>query len=296
MTEHSAGENEADYLGSPDDAFSILGNETRLEILLELAEEVGDGLPFSELRKRVGVEDSGRFNYHLDKLSDGFIDKKDGTYRIRPSGLAVVSAVHAGTYGEDVGEHTAESPWACPECERQLRIRYEDDLLFLECEEHDVMLGYPTPPGAYSGRSLEELADVVSKRTISGVNLARQGICPRCWGRTTVDYPVEVDGLDEVSGFHCWTEVSCSRCWYEFTPPLRVLVAGTPSVRAFYNEHGYEAGAIVFGAESLSNTDICQIDLRETDPVSARVSITLEGETLVVEFDEDCRVADQYRE
>lgn len=285
-----------DYIGSPGDAFSILGDETRLEILLALADGgPSEALSFSELRKRVGVEDSGRFNYHLDKLSDGFIEKKDGEYAIRSSGLAVVSAVYAGTYGEDAGEHTAESSWECPECGRPLHIQYEKDQFFLKCEEHDVMLGYPTPPGAYSGRSLGELAEVVAKRSITGMDLARQGICPRCLGQTTVDYPVDLDESDEESDFIHFTDVSCSRCWYGLTPPLRVLIAGVPSVRSLYSEHGYDTGAIVFGSESTSNPDICQVDLFETEPVSARATITLDGESLVLELDEDCLIRDQRR-
>jgi DNA-binding transcriptional ArsR family regulator len=285
-----------DYIGSPGDAFSILGDETRLEILLALADAgPSKALSFSELRKRVGVEDSGRFNYHLDKLSDGFIGKKDEKYGIRPAGLAVVSAVYAGTYGEDAGEHTAQSPWECPECARPLEIQYKNDQLFLECDEHGTMLGYPTPPGAYSGRSLEELAEVVAERTIAGVNLARQGICPRCLGQTTVDYPVEADETEHESAVHHFTEVSCSRCWYGLTPPLRVLVAGVPSVRALYSEHGYDTGAVVFGSKSTSNPDICTVELLDTDPVSAEVTLTLDGEKLVLELDENCRIRDQRR-
>lgn len=87
--------NETDVVGSPENAFSVLGDEVRLEILLVLAEQMGEksGLTFSELRERVGVKDSGRFNYHLDKLGDGFIKKTDDGYVPRYPGLAVVSAV-----------------------------------------------------------------------------------------------------------------------------------------------------------------------------------------------------------
>ena len=62
------------------EAFSILGNETRLAILITLWDEldpfaedptdymVGAAIPFSELRRRVGVRDPGQFHYHIDQL------------------------------------------------------------------------------------------------------------------------------------------------------------------------------------------------------------------------------------
>jgi len=43
---------------SPDDAFRVLGNETRMEILRALGDADGP-LPFSELHDRVGTRDSG---------------------------------------------------------------------------------------------------------------------------------------------------------------------------------------------------------------------------------------------
>lgn len=69
------------------DAFEILGNDTRLAILLALWEAKEPGPPFaepseravsfSELRDRVGVKDSGQFNYNLDKLVGAFIEQAE---------------------------------------------------------------------------------------------------------------------------------------------------------------------------------------------------------------------------
>lgn len=286
-----------DYIGSPEDAFSVLGDETRLGILLELAQALAndeDGLPFSELRKRAGVEDSGRFNYHLDKLSDGFIGKEGDIYTVRPAGLAVVSAVYAGTYADDTGEHTAESPWLCPDCGDPFTIRYESDQLFLTCEAHGPQLGYPTPPGASRGRSLTELATVVLKRTLTGVNLARQGICPRCWGETTVEYPVDAEYADAWGDYA--TSISCERCWYDLQPPLQILLTSIPSVQGYYREHGHSIGEAAFGPQSILNTDTCQVTCETVEPVTATATIALGEDALVVDLDEDCRVTALSRE
>lgn len=52
---------------TPEEAFAVLGNEIRVDILRALW-EAGEPLAYSELQERIGVCDSGRFNYHLRKL------------------------------------------------------------------------------------------------------------------------------------------------------------------------------------------------------------------------------------
>jgi hypothetical protein len=81
----------------PDEAFAVLGNETRLAILLAL-EGADDPLAYSELKRAVGVYDSGRFNYHLDKLLGHFIDGTGNGYRLRDVGRRAAQAVVAETF------------------------------------------------------------------------------------------------------------------------------------------------------------------------------------------------------
>lgn len=77
---------------------SLLADETRIRILRELyaarpSDEARDGLQFSTLRRRVGVADSGRFNYHLDQLTDELVTKTDGRYVLTPVGERLVGAL-----------------------------------------------------------------------------------------------------------------------------------------------------------------------------------------------------------
>lgn len=80
---------------APDDAFAVLGNGTRMEILRALA-DADDSLSFSELRDRVGVSDSGRFNYHLDKLDGHFVTDTSDGYQLQNAGKRVNKAVLSG--------------------------------------------------------------------------------------------------------------------------------------------------------------------------------------------------------
>jgi len=79
------------------DALELLSDETRLAIVLELAAEGAvpddDPMSFSTLRRRVGVRDSGRFNYHLDRLRDRYVEHGPDGYRLTSQGVAVAATV-----------------------------------------------------------------------------------------------------------------------------------------------------------------------------------------------------------
>ena len=70
---------------SPEEAFSVLGNRARLEILQTLG-EADDTLAYSELFARMEYDDSGNFSYHLDKLVGHFVAKTDAGYVLRRPG------------------------------------------------------------------------------------------------------------------------------------------------------------------------------------------------------------------
>lgn len=108
----------SEELDDPTDALEALGNETRLAILRTLA-EADEPLPFSELRDRVGVRDSGRFNYHLSRLCEYFVRERSDGYELGHAGtrlIATADAATAGPEGTDAVEPAAESSDGCPVC------------------------------------------------------------------------------------------------------------------------------------------------------------------------------------
>lgn len=76
---------------------ALLADETRIRILEALYDVHADatdasGLPFSTLRRRVDVADSGRFNYHLSQLQDQLVEKENEQYVLTPIGTRLVRA------------------------------------------------------------------------------------------------------------------------------------------------------------------------------------------------------------
>jgi DNA-binding transcriptional ArsR family regulator len=126
---------------SPTDAFALLGDETRVGILRALGEAAGP-LSFSTLRERVGTRDSGRFNYHLDRLVGHFVARTDEGYTLRRVGERVVVAVQSGsvTATPELGPTLVDE--SCPFCGAQVGVHYREERLGVFCTEC---------AGAYSG-------------------------------------------------------------------------------------------------------------------------------------------------
>lgn len=113
-TEDPFGEESGDATSRAADALAAVANEHRLAVLRELA-AADDPLPFSELRERVGIADTGLFNYHLRELCGRFVRQTDGRYELGHAGERVVLA--AGDLDpEGASALAAGTDGACPVC------------------------------------------------------------------------------------------------------------------------------------------------------------------------------------
>ncbi|NIS33368.1 MAG: helix-turn-helix transcriptional regulator, partial [Actinobacteria bacterium] len=92
--------------GSPtNEAFHLLSNETRLELMQALwaAYDPVDEEPmrFAELREEVTADDPGGIYYHLDKLTTHFVRRTEEGYELRESGKRIARIVLSGTAIDD---------------------------------------------------------------------------------------------------------------------------------------------------------------------------------------------------
>ncbi|WP_435360662.1 DUF7347 domain-containing protein [Haloarchaeobius sp. DFWS5] len=98
------------------DALEVLGNEIRMRILRELA-DTDEPLAFSELRRRVGVRDTGKFNYHLTRLCEYYVREcHDGGYELGRAGTRVITAADPGRTAVSEADGSAATDETCPVC------------------------------------------------------------------------------------------------------------------------------------------------------------------------------------
>jgi len=96
-------------------ALDALANEHRIRILRALA-EADEALPFSELRRRVGLRDTGQFNYHLTELLGRFVRETESGYTLGHAGeRVVIAAADVPPSAATTLSETAEAE-ECPVC------------------------------------------------------------------------------------------------------------------------------------------------------------------------------------
>ncbi|WP_135853962.1 transcriptional regulator [Halorussus salinus] len=285
--------------GSYEDTYAALTDETRVRILFALAEQYDEAwssgwLSFSELRERVGVEDTSRFSYHLDELQDTFVRKVDGRYRPRVAALEIVSVIRSGTYdGDAVAVDERETDYECPHCQRALVASYRDHHLYLGCPSHGAAVAYPTPPRAMTDRTLEETIDISLRKHACDVRLFRNGLCPHCWGTAGLSFPRESAPdsylLDDIA----YATAACDTCWVSYPLPVAHAVLGHPAVENLYAERGLGPADAQIGPHDLAR--VSEVTDCEGKSPAVRLTVSLDDRPLVIELDESCALLDHWR-
>jgi hypothetical protein len=300
------------------EAFELLSNGTRLSILLALWEAYDPhaatiAVPFSDLQERVGVRDSGQFNYHLSKLEGPYVRKTGEGYGLQPLGLKLVGTVIAGAGRGGTLERT-EIDYDCDLCGAPTAITYEDGWLFHVCTECDgglggrseyprgALFGEPFPPAALENRTVEEIFAAGVLRLLQVMAMKMGGLCPRCSGvveRTVAvceDHAPTADVACGACGFPSRARIRwvCTVCKYRGGSSPAGAMVMHPAVVAFYHEHGVDFGSGIneFGRakQALKLMRNHREELRSTDPLRLDVVIAYDGDELRLTLDERMEV------
>lgn len=296
---------------SPEEAFSILGNGTRIGILRAIWEAPDDRVPFTELRRQLGVDDSGKFNYHVGRLADHFIRQTDGGYELRYAGEQVVRAVLAGTFIEDPSLDPTVIDSQCPYCGSQVEMRYREERITVRCTRCPGAVGdgsefppgtfmsYAFPPAGFENRALEEVLEAAHTLYDAKITPMMEGVCPECGGRTAVSIDVcedhDADGVCDRCGsrHRIWSEYACEHCRYTRRCMVWFRVLTHPAVVAFYYEHTDLDETVPFAKFTWRNAqyvmDITEEVVSE-DPLRIRVTIPVADATLHVTVNGDLEI------
>ncbi len=246
-----------DPVGDADEAFTTLSHDLRLEILLALWEAPDYSLSFSELRKAVGVRDSGSFNYHLSELVGHFVAETEDGYELQYPGHRVLDAIQSGVFHESATVGPVSLDATCYDCDGPLSFRYGTDYIArVTCEDCDNrVLEWPFDPGGTEDRTPEEVVAAFDRRTRLIWGCALDGVCPFCAGHVEREVTGRVreegacvgviETLDRYDQYFARDHpvvvaVDCDRCSFYSFVPVGVLLLTRPAVLGRLHEAGID--------------------------------------------------------
>jgi hypothetical protein len=272
---------------SPEEAFWLLGDQMRTAILRAVWESSEEAITFSEIRERVGSPDSGKFNYHLNKLVGHFLSKGNGGYRLTQAGREVVRAVMAGTITQHAERGPVPIDAQCTECGGTLVVRY-DEYGIIECADcGEVVMWNEFPPAGLETRSPEEFANTFDRWTRVRFGLAMDGICPNC----ACEMAMEILHSAAEEGDGVATMHRCENCQYKARAPLIGYVVSHPATISFFYEKGVDVTEMPYWQLRSLAREFTEEVVSQT-PWSAKITIRSDGETLELTLDERMDVVD----
>ncbi|WP_435365491.1 winged helix-turn-helix domain-containing protein [Haloarchaeobius sp. DYHT-AS-18] len=284
-------------------AFALLGNETRVAILRELWTSATEGpVPFSELRERVGMRDSGQFNYHLMKLTDTFVrkvepdedDDSEGGYTLRFAGVSVVGAILSGAYQQAGFDDPVPVDGECIRCGGALELAYEHERANLSCTECDNFTTQSNvPAGVFSEVDLAETPAVFDRWIRSQVDQVAAGFCMLCQGPT--GFEVSIGGgtaLDAADENEVLVRYECERCGAAVFVTVTEAMTRHPAVISFYYDHGLDLRDEPSWALGWLLDEVTVVS---EDPLVVSFDITLDDETVRLTVDDRLTLVEEER-
>lgn len=231
----STDQTEGDSL-DPAEAFSLLGDDLRLEIIATLDEPPADRVPFSELQEEVGLSDSGQFNYHLSQLVGHFVSKTNKGYRLTAAGERLARAVAAGLYTDSPILPPFGVGGTCNSCgEGPLEASYADEQFTISCSDcGHQMLEVDAPPSLIRGRAPQEALDAFERWSSQQVEQAYEDICPTCGG--SISYGITKDTAEGLP-FDVLPEMVCEVCGRRIVTSFAAIARRDPAVESFHERH-----------------------------------------------------------
>lgn len=295
---------------SPDEAFSALGNETRIRILQTLAEE-DTPLSFTELRARLDYRHGGQFYYHLDQLVAHFVDKTDDGYELRPAGRRVIQAVQSGAVTEAPVIERKTTDASCQLCSASIEIQYVDERVEAFCtacrgvwgenkQGQDGYLGSRyLPPAGIKGRSQEAMYRAAWTWTQLEIFAIGSSICPACsapLGHEPLvceEHGTNTD-LCERCGrrYAVYLRSQCTHCPFETASTLPVCVITNTDFLAYLTTHDLNPimpNSIADVQRVFSDFDEEVISI---EPFEVKVTFAIDGGSIALTLDEELDIVE----
>jgi len=305
---------------APDEAFAVLGNETRLSILRGLA-GADETLSFSDLYDRVDVDDTGQFNYHLGELTGHFVRKQGDGYVLARPGRRIVEAVLSGAVTEEPEMERTGVDRPCEHCGAPIEVRWNAGSVELYCtdcagrwgesrggsprggEADEGYLGrYPLPPAGLRDRDPDAVLRTAWTWTTLEVMACGSGICPRCSAPVDAE-PYVCEAHDPGDGICPNCERAhrvavvyrCTNCIFSTGGGAALAVMGHPAMLGFLLDNGLDPVATPDTGRVEAVHEEYEETVLSTEPFEARFTFDIDGERLTLRVDDDLEVVEATR-
>lgn len=231
-----------------------LTDETRRRILKAANRLTGGdpvGVTFTELRREAGVEDPGRFNYHVGQLVGTYLRHDGERYRLRQGSHGVALGLAACGRSAGSPTWTAETDHECPHCDRRVEAVYTDyEVLLLNCAEHGEAFFQEFPP-SLTDEDPEIWVGAAVRRQHHWTEWCRRGRCPRCFGELEralaygrLTYAHDSGRPEDATPL--WGGHRCEHCGCKLWYPLGISLAACHEVRRAFDRAGVDVRAEPF--------------------------------------------------
>lgn len=285
-----------------EDAFGLVGNDTRLEIIqvlgdIRLREDPKYELSFSELRSLTDSDlDPGQLNYHLQQLVGNFVTKTSKKYSLCAEGLDLYRTLRARIFNRPDGRMTVDARFNCYYCQAQVKAEFTGRNTKVECLtcEHRYLTDY-TPPSLWLFEEKTEAFEQFSKYIHHKLLKYARRICPTCGYRmgTELLQPDEVPGTD-VERSKVYVHRSCDHCGDHFYLFTGVALLADHGLCSFCSDHGVNVFLTPYWELEFAVTDK-HVNVRSTDPWSVALHVTYNDDTLKLVVDGDLNVVERKR-
>ena len=274
--------NLSDQRSDPAEAFAALSDPLRVNILRELSahrrETDNAVVGFADLRRRVGVRDSGRFRYHLNELRDYFLKKTENGYRLTHAGVQVVAAILAGTYTHKLSLGPVDLDSDCPFCGEPAVATYENGVCLVACPNDHPLFQWSVPPNVAANATLPSIVDLAELLGFQAIEQALAGVCPQCYD------PIEAEVVVDRPPQPVF-RAACDTCGAQLAGPVAFPLLVDPGIAAFCRRHGLTLrDDHVWEFPFVSDDSI--ITVANEDPLRLEFTIALDDETLLATIDE----------
>lgn len=276
--------------GKFEESLSAIADESRITILQALWEADETPASFSTIREATGIADSGKFNYHLDKLQPEFVRKREEGYELTAAGRKIIGAAVSGSYTDnDVILEPIEVD-ECPECCDSLQTQYRHGVVTVACADCDVTVtnGLMAPPVLAANADPEDLPRLFSRLLITKVQMLNRGFCTLCGGQVERTLVQEFEDTGEPMANVPVVGMNCRECGFGTSQVVGALVLDHPAVIGFLFDQGID----------IRGTPVWEFDWLAEDHATIvgehplRIAVTVEegGEKMDLTLDEDFSV------